>query len=182
MNIAGSSNGRTPGFGPGYLGSSPSPAAMEQENNLKSSFLLSQNIEKQLIGLFGNRWVKLDDEKKKVLKIKLLSIFNNPNFDAEITKINHTIETNTELTWNVALLILGAIIGISGNLVANIIERYLKDLKYYEIITTIAFFVACIIIYFLFYFYKKNKYKKVITNSTGKDFHEVLDILYKESS
>lgn len=26
--IAGSSNGRTPGFGPGYLGSSPSPAAV----------------------------------------------------------------------------------------------------------------------------------------------------------
>ncbi len=25
--FAGSSNGRTPGFGPGYLGSSPSPAA-----------------------------------------------------------------------------------------------------------------------------------------------------------
>lgn len=27
MTIAGSSNGRTPAFGAGYLGSSPSPAA-----------------------------------------------------------------------------------------------------------------------------------------------------------
>ena len=27
-SAAGSSNGRTPGFGPGYLGSNPSPAAM----------------------------------------------------------------------------------------------------------------------------------------------------------
>lgn len=27
QNIAGSSNGRTPGFGPGYWGSNPYPAA-----------------------------------------------------------------------------------------------------------------------------------------------------------
>lgn len=32
-NIAGSSNGRTPGFGPGYLGSSPGPAANKCYNN-----------------------------------------------------------------------------------------------------------------------------------------------------
>ncbi len=51
---AGSSNGRTPGFGPGYLGSSPSPAAMSRIRN--TSFVSLTQSKDRALG-FGPRYL-----------------------------------------------------------------------------------------------------------------------------
>lgn len=49
FTAAGSSNGRTPGFGPGDLGSSPSPAAVNR--NTKYLFCVSRLLESRTPGL-----------------------------------------------------------------------------------------------------------------------------------
>ena len=47
--VSGSSNGRTPGFGPGNLGSNPSPEAMKKSVSSRQSFSLSLGLDENQI-------------------------------------------------------------------------------------------------------------------------------------
>jgi hypothetical protein len=93
----------------------------------------------------GERWSRLDGITKKEILSELESIFSDPENISQIGNLDEAIQNYKSKNWDIWLLFLGILLGLSGSLVANLFDRYLTQYGY--------IYDGSIIIVFLFSVY-----------------------------
>lgn len=116
----------------------------------------------------GDVWQSLPDAKRKEILSGLDDVFNNPEKVLQVQYLDESIQRYKSRNWDVSLLVLGVFLGVSGNLLANLLDRaFVQYGLIYDLIITIIFFVVILCI--VRTFHPKNPLKK----------YKVADELYK---
>jgi len=88
----------------------------------------------------GNKWQSLSDQKRKEILSGLENILSNEEESLKIKYLDESIENYKSKIWDLSLLLLGILLGISGNLIANLVDRYFVQYGFvYDLIIIIFF-------------------------------------------
>ncbi len=155
---------------------------MENNNLEKSVQDLIDSINKNEYSKFENffiesyhdQWSKIPKEEKSYAVNKIIELKNNPSQKNKFNELVEQINNYHNKKSEIMILFLGVLLGISGNLVANLLDRHLSHFGCFYNFFVIAIFI--IPSWFVYDIFIKKTGKEITDN---QDFIEIIKILDK---
>lgn len=113
--------------------------------DMKETFNSSriEAIEASCKEIYGEKWTTLSEAKKQLKLKEILNFADNPQNKHEIRKVEEKLKHFLNLKFNIGILFLGVLLGISGNLVANLLDRDFLHYGFsYDVVVTGIFFFS----------------------------------------
>lgn len=148
--------------------------------DLKDSFdkIDIDRIEAFFVDNYPDKWKKLSKEKKLSVLKEFKGFMNSPQNKSEIRKVKEKLDNFMNIKLNIEILFLGVLLGVSGNLVANLLDRYFIHFGfYYDIIALVIFFLSLFYIYHVFI---KKSEKEIVKNKTFIDLNTKINNFEQE--
>ena len=125
----------------------------------------------------GEKWATLSEENKQKLLNEIETFIDDPKNKFELGEFKEKFSEYKSTRSNIIILFLGVWLGVSGNLVANLLDRDLHHFGIiYDVIVTVVFFLS------IWYIYRQfiKKVEKEITRD--KAVNEFISIFEKVDS
>lgn len=140
----------------------------------------THRIEDFFMDNYTEKWIKLPNEKRQSVLKKIQDFIDCPKNKGEIRKAKEKMKNYENIKFNIGILFLGVLLGVSGSLVANLLDRYFVHFGFkYDIVVTIIFF------FFLWHIYRtfiKKTENEIMTNKTISSFLAIINEFEREST
>jgi len=133
----------------------------------------TRNIEDFFVENYPERWSTLTDKQKRSAIDKIRDFRDNPYNRPRIHKILKKLEYFKSSKFNLGILFLGVLLGISGNLVANSLDRYFVHYGFvYDFIVAVIFFFS---FWYIDRTFIKKTSKEIMSDKTVTDILSILE-------
>jgi hypothetical protein len=122
---------------------------------------------------YPEQWSVLTAEEKDLKIEKLKSFIESPENKSDLQNLKERLERLKATEFNMAFLFLGVLLGISGNLLANLLDRYF--IKYgfgYDLIVGVIFFLS---LWYIEKTFIKNQRAELEHDETTTKLLEIVD-------
>src|SRR3989344_3859033 len=137
---------------------------------MKNRYDIYRELELVFSTYYGNKWENLPKKQKSEMINRLADIITKPEKNLQMHYLDLETQDHKSKYWDIKLLLLGIILGITGNLVANVLDRYFAKFgRAYDGIILVALLVT----FFLAYNFILQSGKNIIARPIAK---ELLDI------
>lgn len=135
---------------------------------------IKQKLDGSLTETYSEKWTMLPEEKKLATIEKLKDFINRPGNKGEMGRILKRVEKFENIKFNIGILFLGVLLGISGNLVANLLDRdFLKYGFTYDVAVIMVFSFS---IWYINHTFIKKTGDEIAANKTASDLIAIVDI------
>ncbi|KKW23000.1 MAG: hypothetical protein UY65_C0011G0007 [Parcubacteria group bacterium GW2011_GWA2_51_12] len=104
---------------------------------------IREELNSAFAAFHDKKWNELPEDKRNEFLDKLEKIVTDPKKDLELFYLDQGLQEFKIKYWDSKLLLVGVILGVSGNLFANLLDRYFTRFGYvYDLIIILALFAT----------------------------------------
>jgi len=142
--------------------------------DIMNSMSPEKRAEDFFIENYSNQWEKISESERKDIISRFIE-HSNPLKMKETENFIKKYESFENKKFDIIILFLGVIFGISGNLIANLLDKYLSYLGYKYNIFVIIFFILSS--WFIYYFFIKKTAKAIKEKENSIELLKIIEIV-----
>lgn len=133
----------------------------------------TSDIEEFLKENYYEKWSVLTDDQKQSTINEIKNYRDNPQNKSKIRRMREKLKHFESIKLNLGVLFLGVLLGISGNLVANLLDRSFVHYGFvYDFAVTVIFFFS---LWYIDRIFIRKIGKEILNDKTVIDLFSILE-------